>query len=196
MSCSPYDLRDYFFGELPEDQRRQADLHIKSCADCRQELDHLRSTQAVLLSVPDEEIPQRIGFVSDRVYEPSAVRRWWRALWGSGPRLGFASAAMLSVAIIVSATHRPAPTPAPAAVVDTTILQGELSRQVNEAVAKAVADSDARHEQRTAQLLAAATSRLQAQRDADVERISQNFAIMQKYAAREYRAAVFPDGSR
>jgi len=65
-------------------------------------LNRLRSTQAVLLSVPDEEIPQRIGFVSDRVYEPSLMLRWWRAFWGSAPRLAFASAAMLSAAILFS----------------------------------------------------------------------------------------------
>ena len=165
MSCSPFDLRDYFFGELPDDQRRQADLHIKSCLSCREEMERLRSTQAVLLTVPDEEIPQRIGFVSDRVYEPSTLRRWWHAFWGSGPRLIFASAAMLSVAIIVSAINRPA---APAA------LQAEFSRQLNAAVAKAVAETDARHEERTAQLLDMAA----------------------KYAAREHRAVYFPEGSR
>src|SRR2546427_266403 len=32
MSCSPFDLRDYFFGELPEQDRRQMDLHTKGCA--------------------------------------------------------------------------------------------------------------------------------------------------------------------
>src|SRR4030095_5640540 len=102
MSCSPFDLRDYFFGELPESDRRQTDLHIKSCVSCREELDQLRSTQTALLAIPDEEIPQRIGFVSDRVYEPSAVRRWLRAFWGSAPKLGFASAALISAAILAS----------------------------------------------------------------------------------------------
>jgi len=104
MSCSPVDLRDYFFGELAEELRRQADLHVKTCVSCREELDRLRSTQSALLSVADEEIPQRIGFVSDRVYEPSAVRRWWGAFWGSAPRLGFASAAMLSAWALASAS--------------------------------------------------------------------------------------------
>src|SRR5205823_1811030 len=129
MSCSPFDLRDYFFGELPENDRRQADLHIKGCASCREELDQLRSTQAVLLTVPDEEIPQRIGFVSDRVYEPSVVRRWWAEFWGSAPRLGFAAAAMLSGAIILHATHQPAP-PVSAPTVDIARLQADFSRQV------------------------------------------------------------------
>ena len=50
MSCSPFDLRDYFFGELPEEDRRQVDFHTKSCAACREELSRLRSTQAALLS--------------------------------------------------------------------------------------------------------------------------------------------------
>ena len=195
MSCSPFDLRDYFFGELPEEGRRQVDLHTRTCPACREELNQLRSTRAVLLSVPDEEIPQRIGFVSDRVYEPSRLMRWWQAFWGSTPRLGFASAAMLSVAIIVSAMHRPAPV-TPVAAVDVAQLHADLSRQVSEAVEKAVAESDARHEQRTAKLLAAASRRFDVERKADKAAISQSFAIMEKYARRDYRAAMFPEGSR
>jgi anti-sigma factor RsiW len=177
MSCSPFDLRDYFFGELPEEHHRQADLHMKTCAGCREELEALRSTQAVLLSVPDEEIPQRIGFVSDRVYEPSVVRRWWGALWNSGPRLGFASAAMLSVSILFSATHRPAGSPA------------DIARQVNEAVVKAVAESDARHLQETAKLIDAATQRFD-------ERLAHDSEIMAKYNTLSYRAAAYGGGSQ
>jgi anti-sigma factor RsiW len=196
MSCSPFDLRDYFFGELPEDERRQVDFHVKGCAACREELNQLRSTQAVLLSVADEEIPQRIGFISDRVYEPSRVRRWWRAFWGSAPRLGFASAAMLSAAILVSAVRRPPPPPPAAPVVDVAGLQAGFSAQLHAAVAKAVAESDARHEQRTAELLAAAARRFDAERKADMAAVSQNFAILEKFARREYRAANFPESSR
>jgi hypothetical protein len=164
---------------------------------CREELGRLRETQAALLTFADEEIPQRIGFISDRVYEPSRVLRWWQAFWGSAPRLGFASAAMLSVAILVSATHRPAPVSPPAAVsVDVARLQADFSRQLNEAVEKAVAESDARNERRTAQLLSAAAKRYEAERKADKEAISQSFAIFDKYARRDYRAAMFSDGSR
>jgi anti-sigma factor RsiW len=194
MSCSPFDLRDYFFGELPEDHRRQADLHIKSCLSCREEVERLRSTQAVLLTVPDEEIPQRIGFVSDRVYEPSSVRRWWRGFWGSAPRLGFASAAMLSVAIIFSAMHRPVPVPVPpVATMDVAKLQADFSRQLNEAVEKAVAESDSRHEERTAKVLAAAEKRFETVRKADMAKISQSFAYLAKYDALNYRKTVFGD---
>ena len=135
MSCSPFDLRDYFFGELPEEGRRQVELHTKSCAACLEELNSLRSTQAILLSVPDEEIPQRIGFVSDRVYEPSRLLRWWRAFWGSAPRLGFASAAMLSMAIVVFAMHRPGPV-TPVAVVDVAKLQSDRAGRAAQAAQK------------------------------------------------------------
>jgi anti-sigma factor RsiW len=190
MSCSPFDLRDYFFGELPENDRRQVELHSKGCPACREELDQLRSAQAVLLAVADEEIPQRIGFISDRVYEPSRLLRWWRAFWGSAPRLGFASAAMLSVALIVSASHRPPPPVSPAATVDVASLQADLSRQVHEAVLKAVAESDARQEQRTAELLSAAAKRFDAQRKADIQAVSEHIAIMDKYVRRDIRASI------
>src|SRR5207245_2663280 len=122
--------------------------------------------------------------------------RWLRAFWGSAPRLGFASAAMLSAAIIVSATHRPAPLPQPPATVDVVKLQADFSRQMNASVQKAVAESDARHEQRTAELLAAAEKRFDAERKIDIERVSQSFAILQKFVLRDYRAAVFEGGSR
>ena len=98
MSCSPFDLRDYHFRELTEDERRQTEVHVRTCAACREELERLRGTEAALLMVPDEEIPQRIGFVSDPVFAPSPLRRAWSAFWGSAARLGFASAAMLSAA--------------------------------------------------------------------------------------------------
>lgn len=197
MSCSPFDLRDYFMGELAEADRRQVELHGRSCAACREELDRLRVTGAALLAWRDEEIPQRIGFVSDRVYEPSALRRWWQAFWGSAPRLGFASAAMLSAAIVIAAIGRPAPMAPPAAPArDAVSIQASVSQQVNAAVEKAVAASEAQNRRETAELLSAASKRFEAQRRADMERVAQNFAIVEKYARREYRAAVFGDVSR
>ena len=89
MSCSPFDLRDYFFKDLAENERRQTEAHVKTCAHCREELERLHGTESALLALPDEEIPQRIGFVSDPVFQPSGFRRGWDALWGSAARLGF-----------------------------------------------------------------------------------------------------------
>src|SRR5439155_22953110 len=114
-SCSPFELKDYFLKELPDSQQREVEAHVKSCQVCREELDRLRLTEAALFSLRDEEIPQRIAFVSDKIFEPSPWRRWWTAFWGSGARLAFASAAMLSVALVVFAL-KPAPAPAPRAI--------------------------------------------------------------------------------
>src|SRR5215469_10183983 len=101
MSCSPFDLRDYFLKELPGPEGKQVEVHIKTCAACREELERLRMTEAALGSLRDEEMPQRLAFVSDKIFEPSPVRRAWAAFWDSSARLGFASAAMLSAALVV-----------------------------------------------------------------------------------------------
>jgi anti-sigma factor RsiW len=154
MSCSPFDLKEYFLQELPDPQRLQVEAHIKNCHVCREELDRLSVTQAALLSLRDEEIPQRIAFVSDKVFEPSPWRRWLAAFWSSGARLGFASAAMLSAAILFSALTRPAPAPAP---VPQPVIAGmtsaEVDQRIQAAVTKAVAESETRQEQKTTLLV-------------------------------------------
>jgi anti-sigma factor RsiW len=142
MSCSPFDLRDYYLQELSDPQRRQVEAHVKDCAGCREELDQLRLTQAALFSLRDEEIPQRIGFVSDPVFEPSRARRWWTAFWGSGARLGFAGACMLSAALLFSALTRGS---GPAA----GLSPGEVDRRIGQAVAS----SEARQTEKTTQLV-------------------------------------------
>jgi anti-sigma factor RsiW len=160
MSCSPFDLRDYVLNELADPDGRLVETHLKTCDACREELDRLRTTEAALMSVPDEEIPQRIGFVSDRVFEPSRLRRWWQALWGSAARLGFASAAMLSIAIMVSALTRPAPAPPSSpARQDLAGIEARVNQRIEAAVRQAVEETAARQENKTAQLLAAAEMR-------------------------------------
>jgi len=111
MKCSPFELKDYFLKELSGPQAAQMEEHIHTCQGCREELDRLRLTEAALFSLRDEEIPQRIAFVSDKIFEPSPVRRWFSAFWGFAGRLGFASAAMLSAAIVFSSVNKPVPAP-------------------------------------------------------------------------------------
>src|SRR4051794_39189956 len=98
MSCSPYDLRDYLFEELTAAQSAEVRAHLKLCVPCGAQVDAFPSTQNALLSLRDEEIPQRIAFVSDKVFEPSPVRRWLSGFWTSAARLGFVSSAILSAA--------------------------------------------------------------------------------------------------
>ena len=35
MSCSPFDLKDYFLKELPDPERRQVEGHVRECLRCR-----------------------------------------------------------------------------------------------------------------------------------------------------------------
>ena len=144
MSCSPFELKDYFLKELTPPQSAQVEAHARNCPVCREELDRLRIAEAALFSLRDEEIPQRIAFVSDKIFEPSPVRRWFSAFWGSAGRLGFASAAMLSAALVFSSVNRK-PAPAPAQdrpVIQPTVIggpsQAEIQTQIDTAVAKAV----------------------------------------------------------
>ena len=44
MSCSPFDLRDFFLQELPPTERLQVEAHVKTCVPCREELDRLQLT--------------------------------------------------------------------------------------------------------------------------------------------------------
>jgi anti-sigma factor RsiW len=157
MTCSPFDLKDYFLQELPDPQQRQVEAHVKLCQPCREELDRLRVTEAALLSVRDEEIPQRIAFVSDKIFEPSPLRRWWAAFWGSAARLGFASAAMLSFAIVIYALHpvgQVTDLPRPAPQIVHTISDADIQSRIDAAVTKAVAQEESRQTEKTRQLVA------------------------------------------
>jgi anti-sigma factor RsiW len=167
MSCSPFDLKDYFLKELPAAGRQPVEAHLRACPACREELDRLRLTEAALFSLRDEEVPQRIGFVPDEVFEPARWRRWWGAIWGSSARLGFASAAVLSIAILVHAFVRPAPpaqlasrppatTAAGASISPAevqSLIQAAVARSVNESEARQ-RESDARQQEKTEKLVA------------------------------------------
>jgi len=158
MSCSPFDLRDYFLKELPDSERRQVEAHVRNCLPCREELDRLGMTQAALFSLREEEIPQRIAFVSDAVFEPSPWRRAWASLWNSGARLGFVSAAMLSAALVVFSVARPAPVAgipvASAPVAPAALSEAQIQTRIDQAVAKAIAASEKKQAETNQALMA------------------------------------------
>ena len=170
MNCSPFDLKDFLLQELTDPQRRQVETHVQACPSCRLELDRLRLTQTALSSLPDEEIPRRIGFVSDQIFEPSSWRRWWAAFWGSAARMGFASAAMLSVALVVSPITRPARTSHAVEAVKT-VSDAEIRQRIDAAVQHAVADIEVRYAQRTEQLVKDIQRRDQEER-ANIQRVA------------------------
>jgi anti-sigma factor RsiW len=84
------ELRDYALDELAPESRNSMEQHLAGCSDCAAELDRLRLTTAALRVLPDHEIPQRIAFVSDKIFEPSPARRWLEGFWNSGPGRGWA----------------------------------------------------------------------------------------------------------
>jgi anti-sigma factor RsiW len=146
-------LRDYAFDELPAADRPEMEQHIAACGDCAGELDQMRVTTAVLRVIPNREIPQRIAFVSDKVFQPSPLARFFGGFWNSAARLGFASACIIAGALIVSAYHRQ-PATAPAEV-RTIIQTADVSKQITDAVTRAVAQVHAED----AQLFAASEIR-------------------------------------
>jgi len=156
MSCSPFDLRDYFLKELADpQQRRQVEAHVATCRSCSEDLDRLSTMETALFSLRDEEIPQRIAFVSDKVFEPSPLRRWMAGFWNSSARLGFASAAMLSTALIVFAATRPAPAPVRVVTTSAAVDQAVIERQVQAAADKAAQAIEARYAAKATELVKA-----------------------------------------
>jgi len=181
MSCSPFDLRDYLFDELAEEKRRQVDQHVRSCGGCHEELERLRITHSTLLTLREEEVPQRIGFVSDKVFEPSGLRRVWQTFWNSSAKLGFASAAMVSVALLLFTFFRQAPAMSSGVPVDTSRIEAQVASRVSAAVEKAVTESETRQSGKTAALLAAAEQRFERQRETDMLNVRQSFEVLQKH---------------
>jgi anti-sigma factor RsiW len=188
MNCTQVDLKGFSLNELELDGRQIVEEHLRVCPNCREELERLSVTRTALASLREQEPPRRIAFVSDKVLEPSI----WRRFWDSAPRLGFASAAMLSVAILVHGfvSPRPMDTPAP---VDNAAVQAKIEAavagRVAAAVQKAVADSEARLARRTADLLAATEQRLDQQHRADLLTVEDNFRVLQKRVNIYYRAS-------
>jgi anti-sigma factor RsiW len=176
MSCSPYDLKDYFFEELPPAERGLVEDHLKECPGCRVELERFQMTGSALHALQEEEPPRRIAFVSDKVLEPN----WWQRLWQSGPRLGFAAAAMLAVAILVHALVRQAAPVALDSAAFEARLSAEMAQRLEPALAAAVAASEARQAQRAAQLVAETEKRLDFDRHADRVAFEETLSVLQK----------------
>jgi anti-sigma factor RsiW len=177
MSCSlsdlKLDLKAYALGELAGNERRVVEDHVRGCQNCREELDRLNLTRSALASLEDEEIPRRIAFVSDRVFEP----RWWQTMWHSGPVMGFASASLLAAAILVHGFARPATVDA--AQIERRV-ESQVSARLDGAVAKAVSDAQINQAAEFAKVLNAT----ELQRKADLATFQQAAEYYQKQVAR------------
>lgn len=96
MNCGQnIDWKSYVLGEMGAEEKRTAAAHAETCVACREELAGLQLTLSALASVREEELPRRIAFVSDPVFEP----KWWQRLFTPT----FASACVLAGAIVFHA---------------------------------------------------------------------------------------------
>jgi anti-sigma-K factor RskA len=123
MSCD-YDWKAYALGEVDAPARRKAEAHAAVCQNCREELATLRVTLDAMSTLREEEIPRRIAFVSDQIFEPRWYQRILNSLWSPN----FAAACVVAGAILVHAFVRPAQVPAE-----------QMQAQIDAAVTKAVA---------------------------------------------------------
>lgn len=175
MSCAPFDLKDYLFGELPEEERRQLESHLASCAACREEWERLKVTQTALRALREEEPPRRIAFVSDKVFAP----RWWQRFWRSGPQLGFASAVVLAAAILghgYVARQTPAVPPA----VDTQVLEARVAAGVAKRLPAAVESALAQHDRKILREIADLEKRMRFERRADLVAFEEQVNYLKK----------------
>jgi Putative zinc-finger len=169
-------LRDYAFGELPAARQPELEEHLGVCGECTLELDRLRLTTAALRTLPDQEIPQRIAFVSDKVFEPSPVSRFFGGFWNSASRLGFASVCVLGGALIVSAYHRPVEVRTVIQAGNVQTANTDVSKQVNDAVAKAVAQVKIEN----AREIEAVGHKYEQEYQARMSTVAENFELLQK----------------
>src|SRR5258706_12875534 len=107
MSCKLQDNRPdwkaYTLGELDAHARQEAENHAAACSDCQDELAGLRVTLDAMATLRDEELPRRIAFVSDKVFEP----RWYRKVTQAVLRPSFAAAGLVAAGILVHSFLRP-----------------------------------------------------------------------------------------
>ncbi|GEM_PF-801637 len=191
-TCSRVDeIRDYAMGEGPAEARGAIENHAASCEECAGELQRMRLVTAALRSMPEEEVPQRIAFVSDKIFEPSPVTRFFQGFWNSTARLGFASACLLTVAITTFALRQPAaapvaPSPAAANATATqasytpALSQREIARQIDEAVAKAVTQVREQDARLTKAALESAEARHQKEHQALMVAMQESMTVLQK----------------
>ena len=172
MSCL-IDLKAYALDEVTRQERGMVEDHVRGCQSCREELDRLNLTRSALASLEDEEIPRRIAFVSDRVFEP----RWWQTIWHSGPVMGFASAALLAGAILVHGFERPPS-------VDAARIEQRIESRVNARVQAAVSQAQVKQAADFAKVLDATEARYESQRKSDLATVQQAAEYYEKQMAR------------
>lgn len=183
MENEAIDLKGFALGEGTAAEREAARRAIAAEPDLREEFERLELTLTALRGVREEEMPRRIAFVSDPVFEPS----WWQRFWGSG-RLVFAGVALLAVAIVA---HGYLVRPGPAAVpVAAGLSQPQVEQAIETAVSRAVAEVEQRAAARTREEVKLAVEQSEKRFSQELQMVSaamqENETILRKQLNRLY----------
>jgi hypothetical protein len=203
MTNDKPDLEAYVLGELAEPERRLAEQYVASNQEAAIEVERLRAVLTSLRALPEEEPPRRIAFVSDKVFEP----KWYQAFWNSAARLGFAAAAMLSIAIVTHAvlarTGAPGPLGNTGVAMEAEVqkrVEAEFARKLEPAVAQAVArvkaEGSLRSQETVRLALAEAEKKFALERQADRLAMEASFDLLRKQMARVVYIASNDSGGR
>lgn len=167
------DIRDYAMGEGSPAERQAFAAELAKSAELREELQRYELTLAALQSVPEEEIPRRIAFVSDPVFAP----KWWQRFFAA-PQWGLVSAAVLGAAILGHGwMMRPVTVVAQAPVVREVGISKEELKAV---VAQAVAEAESRQRETLRVALSEAEKKHQEERQMMAVTFDENMMLMRK----------------
>jgi anti-sigma factor RsiW len=87
-------IAEFVFNELSKQEMAEATGHLAQCSACREQVEHFRSTYAMLKTSPDLEPPRRTVFEFEKQAPPSWIWRWL------GPMTASAAVALAVVTFV------------------------------------------------------------------------------------------------
>ncbi|MBM3760597.1 MAG: hypothetical protein FJW36_10170 [Acidobacteria bacterium] len=181
MDHPQIDLNAYALGEGTPAEREAAAQHLKNHLEAHEDFERLAITLTALQSIREEEIPRRIAFVSDPVFEPSL----WQRFWSSTPRLTFAGAALLAVAITAHG-YLTKPVPAQPIIQTASITQADIDTAVNKALQAVEARTEQRVRLEVQQAVAATEKRSAQEMQMMSVAMQENMTILRKQLNKMY----------
>jgi hypothetical protein len=188
MTCDEVDgrLDDYADGSLPEGEFQEVELHLASCAACREQERRLRFILAQARALPHELAPSRDlwGGIAQRI---EAARRgratWWLGLAAAAALVG------LSVSLLRHEEPAPASVSAPGPVTVMTVPVSRASLTPN---GTNLGAAEQEYERAANELLAALQDRRQSLSPQTLASVESNLAVIDQ-ALNEVRAALGRD---
>lgn len=181
MTCDEVERRldDYADGSLSEGEFQEVELHVASCAACREQERRLRLILAQARALPRELAPPRDLWTG--IAERIDTGRRGRTLWFAPMVL--AAAAVLVAVVSVSFLRRGAPVtvPGPAATLTPVSLEGTN-----------LGAAEQEYERAANELLAALQDRRQSLSPQTLANVERNLAVIDQ-ALNEVRAALGRD---